>query len=96
MKTKELVGWVNDMNNMNNGVYIGINGGGVSFYTNGEFEINPSIYSENAEQIFESEVMDDFKSIMSEEEYMESKFFVIRHKTGYNQENMDIQIAYYE
>ncbi len=96
MKAKELINWVNEMNEQGYGVYICINGGGVSF-VNGGFDFNNlSIYSEIAEPLNKGEEIEDFKSLMSDEEYNESKFYVIRHKNNYNEENMDIQIAYYE
>lgn len=99
MTKAELTEWLKSLI-PGNGVYVVMNGGGISLIEDDSIEclieiINSDDYSD-MEVLQKGQEYEDFLETMSSEEYADATFLRLKHNTQYNSENMDIQIAYYE
>lgn len=100
MTKAELTEWLKSLI-PGNGVYVVINGGGISLIEDDSIEcliesINSEDYADEIEVLKKGQEYEDFVETMSSEEYADATFVRVQHYTPYNSENMDIQIAYYE
>ena len=100
MTKAELTEWLKSLI-PGNGVYVVINGGGISLIEDDSIEcliesINSEDYAYGIDILSKGQEYEDFVETMSSEEYADATFLRVKHYNQYNSENMDIQIAYYE
>lgn len=98
MKTKnELSNWLREVSEAGNSVYVVVNGGGISLVSPDETENLIADINGEIEMLNKGQEYEDFRDAMSEEEYDGTESFIlVHHCTGYNRENFDVQIQYYE
>ena len=101
MTKAELTAWLKETNNQGNSVYWVCNGGGIVYGYGDEIDnlidvINSESYDDVIEVLRAGEEYADFAATMSQDEYNDATFVRVSHKTPYNSENIDIQIAYYD
>ena len=104
MTTKnEISEWLKAVAEEGCGVWALCNGGGLSFIRPDDIGglidalDDDDEYSDSIERIEKGQEYEDFKDCMPADEYEGTEcFYCIPHMTGYNQENHDYQIQYWD
>ena len=98
MKKQDIFNWIETEQAWGNSVPVVINGGGFSYISPDDEVsfVNDDDYADEIEVIRKGEEFADFKSCLSDEEYESMTFVRIKHNTGYNEENQDIQVGVWE
>ena len=94
MKKQELLDWIKSEQKMGSYIPVVVNGGGFSYLSpDDELELSDDEYEDDIQVLKKGDEFSDFYHILSDDEYVAMTFVCIKHKTGYNQENMDIQVG---
>ena len=105
LKTKQdLEKWIISANNLGYSVPCVIQGGGFSWINDWEDGIEQTGLSLSEDDNYADELVylkhgdefEDFSAYMDDDEYESMVFVRVRHKTGYNQENIDYQFGIYD
>ena len=101
---QDLEKWIIEANNVGYAIPCVLNGGGFSWINDWEDGIEQTGKSlsddEDYEDVLEylkpGEEYTDFRDCMTKEELEGVVFVMVKHRTGYNQENFDYQFGIYE
>lgn len=97
MKKQELLDWIKSEQEMGNSIPVVVNGGGFSWLSHGDkLELPDDEYYDDIQVLKRGDEFADFAANLSKVEYDDMTFVCVKHKTGYNQENMDIQVGTYD
>lgn len=94
MKKQELLDWIKSEQEMGSYIPVVVNGGGFSYLSpDDELELSDDEYEDDIQVLKKGDEFSDFVGYLSDDEYVAMTFVCIKHKTGYNEENMDIQVG---